>query len=450
MGKLFGTDGIRGKAGHYPITSELAHRVGQALACQLKASGNPMNVVVGRDTRASGPMLEDAIAAGIASAGARVLRAGVLPTPAVAYLCRSLGAGAGIVVSASHNPYQDNGIKVFNAEGRKVSLAEEDELEALILAEAPLVSAPSTIAGGTDEIVPDAPDRYQSFLLSTVTDPQTFKDLRVVLDCANGATSAVAPALFGRLGARVETMSCRPDGTNINAGCGSEHPQRLCHRVVETKARIGVAFDGDGDRLVAVDETGRVVNGDQVLAILAKHLKNSGRLMTKWVVATVMSNIGLSLALKSDGIELLSSDVGDRHVMEQMMAAGAVFGGENSGHVIFADRHSTGDGLLSALELVAAMAAAPAASLSCLAAEVPMFPQALINVAVKTKPEIATVAPIKTVIDEAQRQLGEKGRVLVRYSGTQSICRVMVEGPTEDQTKALCSRIAEVIQKAIG
>jgi len=431
------------------MTPELVRKTGWAVAC-LRGRNNPRpTVVVGRDTRGSGPMLEQALVQGLCAGGARVVCAGVIPTPGLAFVCRSLAANAGIVISASHNPHEDNGIKIFNQDGRKLSEAEEEALETLILDEQSSSWQDPSGWPGIGEDIADAADRYRAFLIGTVANKNVFHGMSIALDCANGATSSIAPDLFKALGSRVHAYFCQPDGTNINAGCGSEHPQGLCNRVVQTKAQIGLAFDGDGDRLVAVDETGRVLSGDQVLAICAIHLMRTGLLNPNRVVATVMSNIGLSLALAKEGIELVVTDVGDRHVMEKMVATGAVVGGENSGHMIFRDHHSTGDGLISALQLIGAMAAG-AAPLSRLADLVPILPQCLVNVVVKRKPQLDTVDPIVAVIADVNRQLGEKGRVLVRYSGTQSICRVMVEGPTEEITKALCNRIAGVVQTALG
>jgi phosphoglucosamine mutase len=459
MAKLFGTDGIRGKADIFPMTSELVKKVGMAVGVHFgsRRPDTPMPserhrplIVVGRDTRQSGPQLEAALTAGLCAADARVRLAGVMPTPAVAYLCRQMQADAGIVISASHNPYEDNGVKIFDAHGRKLSVAEENALESLILDNT--LAASNFTANRSEQIghVADGVERYVSFLASMVEDHKIFKPMEIALDCANGATSQAAPALFKRLGAaRVHALFCAPDGVNINAECGSEHPEALCQQVVVGRFSVGLAFDGDGDRLVAVDEKGRVISGDQVSAICAAYLQKTNRLDHHRVVATVMSNIGLSLALKKIGVELLLTDVGDRHVMEKMMATGAVWGGENSGHMIYSRCHSTGDGLLSALILISAMAAANQ-SLSCLADLVPMFPQAMINVTVKSKPPIDTVEPVRSAIAQVERQLAGAGRVLVRYSGTQSVCRVMVEGPTEPVTQALCGQIAEAVASSLG
>jgi phosphoglucosamine mutase len=447
MPKLFGTDGIRGVANTYPMTPELALRVGRALARVLGGGTDRPRFVVGQDTRISGNMLAHALVSGISSSGAQAELLGVLPTPGIAFMTRATAANGGVVISASHNPYQDNGIKIFSAEGCKLPDETEAEIERIVL------SGESTDAGSsfheTGRVigVADAAGRYSDFLKTCRPGP--FSNIHVVLDCANGATYQVAPRVFSESGAAVETINDHPDGKNINANCGSQHPEALCRKVVEQGAHIGLAFDGDGDRLIAVDETGDVLSGDRILAICARQLQKKGRLTHNTVVSTVMSNIGLGEALKALGIRHVRARVGDRYVMQDMQATGAVLGGEDSGHLIFAAHHTTGDGILAAIKLVEAMLD-ESAPLSRLKEIMRVFPQVLINVAVKSKPAIETVPEIASAMREVEDGLAGKGRVLVRYSGTQPMCRVMVEGPTQEKTEQFCRTIADAIEKVLG
>jgi phosphoglucosamine mutase len=450
--KLFGTDGIRGVANEEPMTAETALSLGRALALRFGGGGGRPRFVIGLDTRISGEMLGHALAAGIFSAGGDAAWLGVLPTPAVAYAARASGASAGIVVSASHNPYEDNGIKIFGGDGYKLSDAAEAEIEAM------LADGKTTeLARGTRDMGRmlsmdgEAARAYRGFLKGCIDGGagRPLSGIHVVLDCANGATYAVAPALFAELGAEVAAIHAAPDGKNINAGCGSQHPGELARTVRATGAQAGLAFDGDGDRLVAVDETGDVLTGDRILAILARAHKESGKLAGDAVVSTVMSNIGLGEALKRMGVRHIRTRVGDRYVMEAMRANGAVLGGEDSGHIICGECHTTGDGLLSALMLLKTMRDA-AAPLSALKAVMTVYPQALINVPVASRPPIESLPAVAAAIAAAERSLGEAGRVLVRYSGTQAMCRVMVEGPTPEETERLCGRIAAAVTEAIG
>lgn len=444
MAELFGTDGIRGVAGRYPMTAEMALKIGKAVAHSFSRPGHTPKIAIGRDTRLSGPMLESAFAAGACSMGATVLKLGVMPTPGVALLTRSLRADAGIVISASHNPYQDNGIKIFSGEGFKLPDEREAAIEAHILAD-DLVGEPERI--GHIIKVDNARGRYIDFLKESLAG--SLEGLKLVLDCSNGATFKVAPATFAELGATVVTLYAEPDGRNINAGCGSQHPEKLAEAVVAEGARLGLAFDGDGDRVIAVDETGRVLTGDQILVICGAALKRQGKLVNDTVVGTVMSNLGFGLALKDLGIKTLTANVGDRYVLEQMQASGAVLGGEDSGHIIMLEHHTTGDGILAGLQLIAAMLS-EAKPLSDLAARMQVFPQILENIDVKAKPDLATVPAVAAVISAVENELGERGRVLVRYSGTQSMCRVMVEGPTEAVTREACARIAAVVRRELA
>ncbi len=445
MKRLFGTDGIRGVANRHPMTPEMAVAIGRAVAAHFKTDAS-VRVVIGKDTRISCDMLECALAAGLCAMGADACLCGVLPTPGVAAISAKLGACAGIVVSASHNPYADNGIKVFDGGGFKLSETVEQVLESRIIKEAQHGS--SSKAVGRCDVIMDALDFYGEFLVSTVP-KLSLAGLRIVLDCSNGAAFQAAPDVFSRLGAEIIVLSDKPDGTNINAGCGSQHPGALLKAVVGHKAHAGFAFDGDGDRVIAVDETGRVLTGDQAMAICAVHMKQVGRLSGNRVVATVMSNLGFKIALKKQGIQLFLAQVGDRHVMEMMKSEGAVLGGEDSGHTLFLDRHTTGDGILSALQLLEAMRAA-SKPLSELAGIMNVFPQVLINIPVSEKPDIETVAGIRDVVGQVETRLGDEGRVLIRYSGTQPLCRVMVEGPSQKETRAFAEQIAEKVRVVIG
>ena len=447
MAKLFGTDGIRGIANTFPMDPETASNVGWAVARYFKANRAKGHVVIGQDTRLSGSMLALAVGAGVCSAGADVIHLGVLPTPAVAHLTVATGAIAGIVISASHNPYEDNGIKVFRADGTKLSDDAEERIESLLIDNQPRTKAnPDQI--GSLRANPNVSEQYLSFLQQAV--PRlSLKGLIVALDCANGATYEIAPRLFQRLGADVISLFCSPNGININEKCGSQYPESLAQTVLERGAHIGLAFDGDGDRLIAVDETGRILRGDQIIAICASHLQRSGHLRNNTVVSTVMSNMGLGKTLKKMGIRLVTCQVGDRYVMEKMQVEDAVLGGEDSGHLIFRDVHTTGDGLMAGVKLLDAMHSLQA-PLSELSKIMTVFPQELINVAVKEKPDLKTVPEIINIIDDAETALGDQGRVLVRYSGTQDLCRIMVEGPTKELTLSYCRNIAAVIKQVLS
>ena len=354
MGKLFGTDGIRGVANEYPMTPEMALKVGQAVGLQFGGTKGSA-VLIGRDTRISGQMIESALVAGFCSVGVDVMRAGIVPTPGVAYLTSATGVSAGIVVSASHNPYYDNGIKLFDSNGFKLSEKIEETLEKHILDNGALSPSKTNSKIGKVTNLTDHEERYKDHLKHSLPKECRISDFKVVLDCANGATHRIAPILFTDLGSSVEAFFNNPDGQNINDGCGSQHPHILAEKVKETDADIGFAFDGDGDRLIAVDEIGQILTGDQILAISARHLKNTGRLKNNIVVSTVMSNMGLGEALKEMGIENVITGVGDRYVMEEMRKQGAVLGGEESGHTVFLDHQTTGDGMLTALKLLEVM-----------------------------------------------------------------------------------------------
>jgi len=449
MGKLFGTDGIRGRANVYPMTAEMALNVGRAVAHIFRKDEGKPKIVIGKDTRISGSMIEHAMVSGICSMGGDASLAGVLPTPGVAFITASMGADAGIVISASHNPFYDNGIKIFKSDGYKLSDEKEAEIEQLILDDRMASICKSVQETGTVRTTEDAGRRYGDFLKRTLPETCRFDGMRIILDCSDGATYKVAPEIFADLGADIESLFISPDGKNINDNCGSQHTETLKEKVVETGADIGLAFDGDGDRLIAVDEKGNVITGDRILIICAKTMKQKGILKNNLVVSTVMSNIGFRLALRELDISNITADVGDRHVLREMIASGAVIGGEDSGHTIFLDHHTTGDGILTALKLVDAMKS-ESKPLSELRKIMAVFPQKLMNVEVKTKPDIETIPEIQDAIQLVEESLGEKGRVLVRYSGTQPLCRVMVEGPTPDETRGCCQQIVDVVQKVLG
>lgn len=446
MGKLFGTDGIRGVANEYPMTAEMAVKIGRAVVRLFKRPGHVPRIIIGKDTRISGDMLEGALAAGICSMEGNVIVTGILPTPGIAFLTGSMRADAGIVISASHNPLEDNGIKIFDSEGFKLPEEKEAAIEELLFSESISSLHPAPRELGRATRLNDAGGRYIVFLKHSFPKNISIDGIRVALDCAHGATYKVAPDTFRELGADVTTLFNEPDGRNINVDCGSQHPQTLAKKVVERKAAVGFAFDGDGDRLIAVDEKGNILTGDQVLTICAASLKKEGRLVNNLVVRTVMSNMGMSLALRGIGIGSVMTEVGDRAVIKAMQAEGAVIGGEDSGHIIFLDHHTTGDGIITALQILAVMKK-EGKPLSELAKIMKIFPQALINVEVRKRNNIETMPEIVRVVKDVEEKLGGEGRVLVRYSGTQNVCRVMVEGPTTELTEECCLRIAEVLKK---
>jgi phosphoglucosamine mutase len=449
MGKLFGTDGIRGIANEYPMTAEVAANVGRAIAHLSKKEGHKPRIIIGRDTRLSGDMFESAIVSGICSMGVNVISVGVIPTPGIAFLTQDMRADAGIVISASHNPSQDNGIKIFNGEGFKLSDEKENKIEELIFDNSMGKLHPSPKELGKLSRLDDAAGRYVDFLKSTFPQKLNPEGMKIVLDCSNGATYRVAPEVFTELGVEITTLFDKPDGRNINLNCGSQHTEALAAEVLRQKADAGFAFDGDGDRVIVVDDKGNVLTGDRMLAICSVILKKENKLKNNLVVRTVMSNLGLTVAFQKLGIDSVFANVGDRFVLEEMLACGAIIGGEDSGHLIFLDHHTTGDGLITALQVLAAMKKEDK-PLSELALIMDVFPQMLINIDVKKKPEIETVPEIMAAIKKAEEALGDKGRVLVRYSGTQNMCRVMVEGPTKKETETYCRQIADVVKKMLA
>lgn len=464
MKQLFGTDGIRGTANRYPMTVTMAMTIGRAIARYVKNEGYNC-VVIGRDTRISGQMLESALAAGITSEGLDVLTAGVIPTPAVAFLLSDIeGAGAGIVISASHNPWQDNGIKIFKHGGHKLSDEEEESIESMIFTissdhndkgeatDRSQSGSDKSAVGDTGHIktIGDARTKYCDFLKQSFTsrDGHLDRALKIVVDCSNGAASVVAPMVFDDpVMFDASFIFNKPDGKNINDQCGSQHTETLSSLVVKSGADIGLAFDGDADRLIAVDERGSVITGDRILAICAAHAKRKGALLNNRVVSTVMSNIGLSRTLEALEIEHLMTGVGDREVLKVMRESGATMGGEDSGHMIFSQYHTTGDGLLTALRLIEVMVDS-GKSLSELALIMKVYPQILMNVEVDaSRPDFMAVRSIADEIRAVEAELGADGRVLVRYSGTQPLLRVMVEGPEHDKTMTCCQRICNKIRQ---
>lgn len=445
MGRLFGTDGVRGRAND-DLTPELSLAVAAAAARVLAEEdrSRPPVAAVGRDPRASGEMLEAAVVAGLTSAGARVMRLGVLPTPGVAMLTSALKADLGVMISASHNPMPDNGIKLFASGGHKLPDAQEDAIEALTRSDGQW-RRPTGSAVGRVEDLPDAPDRYVAHLLTSL--PHRLDGLRVVVDCAHGAASVAAPAVLRRAGADVVAIHASPDGVNINDGCGSTHLDALAAAVVAHGADLGIGLDGDADRLLAVDAAGQVVDGDQIMAVLALAMRQAGTLTRDLLVTTVMSNQGLRLAMREAGIGLVETKVGDRYVLEELRASGLALGGEQSGHVVMPAYATTGDGLLTGLQLTARMAAT-GRTLADLASVVTRLPQVLVNVPVVDRSAAPCLPRVRAEVAEVEAALGDTGRVLLRPSGTEQLVRVMVEAPTAEVARAAAGRIAAVVADA--
>lgn len=446
MGQLFGTDGVRGIA-NSELTPELAFKLGRAATTLFGKQTEKPVFLIGRDTRISGEMLESALAAGICSAGGKVIVAGVMPTPAVAYLTKKLKVQAGVVISASHNPYPDNGIKFFAATGYKLPDAVEDKLEKLLLSPEDTMPRPTGDKVGTISYHHDLLKEYISYVLSTVdTD---FTGLKIVVDCANGAAFVAAPVVLRKLGAEVIAINNSPNGTNINNQCGSTHLEQLQKAVAEQHADLGIAHDGDADRCLAIDENGAVIDGDQMMVICALEMMKRNKLKDNTLVATVMSNIGLHQAMKKAGGKVEVTQVGDRYVLENMLEKGLVLGGEQSGHIIFSDYATTGDGLITAVHLIAAMRR-DGKKLSELAALMTRFPQVLVNVRVATKAGWEDNAAINDAIKKGDTELGEEGRILVRASGTEPLIRVMAEGPEMEQLERIVNTIAQVVKEQQG
>lgn len=447
MGRLFGTDGVRGVA-NSELTPELAFNLGKAGAAVLSRENERPVFVIGKDTRLSGDMLENALTAGILAVGGNVIKVGVAPTPAVAYLVKYYGADAGVVISASHNPYEYNGIKFFNGEGFKLDDAIEDAIEDIILRDInPNEHITGDALGKCLEAEDDAIELYCKFLLSTID--QRLDGMKIVLDCANGASYRTAPRVYRELGAEVITIGCDPDGININDHIGSTHPELLQQKVVEEKADIGLAFDGDADRLIVVDEKGLIIDGDKTILICAKMLKDAGELAENKVTATVMSNIGFhKYAKEVIGAEVEVTGVGDRYVLESMLKTGCIIGGEQSGHIIFLNHTTTGDGTLSSLQFMKAVLASGKKP-SELSDEIEIFPQVLINarVANENKKVYAEDAEVKAEIEAIEKELEGTGRVLIRPSGTEPLVRVMLEGQDVERLHELAQDLADLISK---
>lgn len=441
MGKYFGTDGVRGVA-NTELTPEFTLKLGRILGYQLKSLCEHPKVLIGRDTRISGELLESALIAGLVSAGVDVLKLGVITTPGVAYLTKNLDVQAGIMISASHNPVQDNGIKIFSHSGYKLSDEQEHEIEAYLDAPDTL---PRPVAGDIGRVGDFylGAQQYVDYLETTINGH--LNGLKVVLDCANGASSALAPQLFKELGAEVITVSSAPDGVNINEQCGSTHPEALALEVVKQGADLGFAFDGDCDRLIAVDHHGNIVDGDYIMFIVGRYLNEKGQLNKGTVVSTVMSNLGFYNAVEANGLHSVQTKVGDRYVLEEMLKNGYNFGGEQSGHLIFLDYGTTGDGMLSAVQL-AQIVVEKQQTLADLAAEMPKYPQLLKNLRVEDKNAMMTNVAILAVIAEVEAEMNGKGRVLVRPSGTEPLVRVMVEAETEELCTSYAERILKVVE----
>ena len=438
MRKLFGTDGVRGVANQDPMTSEMAQRIGRAAAHVFRDSSRRHRVVIGKDTRLSGYMIESALTSGLCSMGIDVLLVGPVPTPGIAFLTRSLRADAGVVISASHNPYEDNGIKFFGRDGFKLPDALESKMEELIFSGAIDGIRPTAAEIGKAVRIDDAIGRYNEYVKSSFPRGMDLAGLKVVVDSANGAAYKIGPRVLLELGAEVISLYAEPNGTNINQGCGSLYPEVISRAVVANRAHLGIAFDGDADRVILCDENGRVVDGDGVMAICALHMIRQGRLRHNVLVATVMSNLGLELALREAGGRLVRAAVGDRYVMEMMLEGGYNLGGEQSGHLIFLDHNTTGDGLITALQVLATMKQ-DGKLLSELAACMRTYPQVLVNVKVKEKRDLASVPEIAARIAEVEKDLQGSGRLLIRYSGTEPKLRIMLEGEDE----AVIARYAE-------
>lgn len=448
MGKYFGTDGVRGVA-NKELTPELAFKLGRCGGYVLtkdKKESRP-KVIIGRDTRISGHMLEGALVAGLLSIGVEVMRLGVISTPGVAFLTRALGADAGVMISASHNPVPDNGIKFFGGDGFKLSDEMELEIEALLDAEVDQLPRPVGAEMGAVMDYREGGQKYISYLKTSVKN--NFDGLKVVLDCANGAVSSIAPQLFCDLGADTVLIANNPDGLNINEGCGSTHPEKLQQAVLEHKADVGLSFDGDADRLIAVDEKGNLVDGDHIMFILAEAMSKTLRLKHNTVVSTVMSNIGFYKAVQQAGIEAKQTKVGDRYVMEEMIKGGYNLGGEQSGHIIMLDYNTTGDGMLTGIQLLDVLVS-EGKPLSELAARMRKYPQILINVRVEDKSKLNGNPRVEQVIRDVEEKLGDSGRVLVRPSGTEPIVRVMAEGPDEALLQKYVDSIVEVVKMELS
>lgn len=446
--RLFGTDGLRGTVNTYPMTVDVALRLGLAAGIRFRRGQHQHKVVIGKDTRLSGYMFESALTAGLCAAGMHVIMTGPLPTPAISFLTRSMRADLGVVISASHNPFQDNGIKFFDADGYKLPDMAEDEIAAMVLDAGFSWPYPDSRGVGRATKIEDAGGRYIVYTKSCFPAHLTLSGLRIVVDCANGASYKVAPLALEELGAEVFRIGTGPDGTNINEHCGSLHPDVVAAKVREVRADIGLALDGDADRLIVVDERGVILDGDQIMALCAQAMMARGELPGNLLVATAMSNMALELFMRDHGGQLLRTKVGDRYVMEAMRREGAMLGGEQSGHLIFHRYSTTGDGLLAALQILRIMREKER-SLSELAGLLTPFPQKLINVRVEKRLPFEERPAIGEAVAQVEKELGGRGRVLLRYSGTEALCRVMVEGEHEDRVRTYAEDLAQVVEREL-
>jgi len=447
--KLFGTDGIRGVANVDPMTGEMAIQLGRAIAHLFKEVKGKHRIVIGKDTRLSGYMLETALASGICSMGADVMLVGPLPTPGIAFITTSMRANAGVVISASHNPYYDNGIKIFSRDGFKLPDKMEKQIEELIFSDNLQSLRPTASEVGKAHRIDDAVGRYVVFLKNTFPNDLTLEGLRIVLDCAHGAGYRVAPTVFEELGAEVIAVGVDPDGENINAGCGSLYPQVISRLVLEKEADLGIALDGDADRIVFVDRHGREVDGDHILAICGLDMLSQARLKKQTLVTTVMSNMGLEKAIQKGGGKIVRTQVGDRYVAEEMLRGNYNLGGEQSGHTIFLDFNTTCDGVLTALQVLAIMVR-KGRPLDELANAMEPLPQVLYNVKVKTKKNLSEIPEIQRRIQTIERSLGQSGRLLIRYSGTEPVLRIMIEGENEATLHQLGQELVALVKKHLG
>ena len=449
MKPLFGTDGIRGEAGQFPLDAPTVSAIGYSLATHLSKTTGPPEIVIGRDTRESGDWLERALIDGATRAGGKCLSAGVITTPGVAFLTRKLDADAGVVISASHNPYQDNGIKIFAPSGEKM----DDSVERVIESDVFAGVSPKTLSSDSKPPAPEQEEhlqqQYLAFLSDQIGERLELKDLKIVIDCANGASSALAPQLFKRLGAQTIAINCNPDGRNINLNCGSLHIDALREQVVAHRADLGVAFDGDADRSLFVDEKGNFVDGDATLWVLANYLRAHGRLKDDTVVATVMSNVGLEIAFRAVGIKMVRTDVGDKYVLDRLQELGANLGGEQSGHIILPELSLAGDGMITALSLLRALRDS-GKSLGETTTGFQSYPQILLNVRVREKRPFADLPSVQTAVADVETELANKGRLLLRYSGTEPLARVMIEGENQHQIESCAQKIASAIKQEIG
>ena len=449
MGRLFGTDGVRGVANIEPMTIETAMQLGRGISYVFKNAQRRHKIVVGKDTRLSGYMIENALTAGICSMGVDVLLVGPLPTPGIAFITSSMRADAGVVISASHNPFQDNGIKFFSRDGFKLPDELEMKIEELVFSKSIISLRPTASEVGKAFRIDDASGRYIVFLKNTFPKNLTLDGLKIVLDCANGAAYKVAPAVFGELGADLILLGVDPDGENINLNCGSLKPEVIGKAVKKHKADVGIALDGDADRVVFVDENGELVDGDHIMSICGAEMLKNKKLNKNTLVTTVMSNIGLDMVFKKLGGKVVKTAVGDRYVVEEMVNNGFNFGGEKSGHIIFLDHNTTGDGIICALQVLSIIMQSNK-RLSDLSKIMESFPQVLKNVKVKEKREIFDIPEIASKIKKIEQKLGDNGRVLVRFSGTESILRVMLEGENKSEICAMADDIAECAERVLG